>query len=189
MLSFADMATCVVPGQEANPSPLYKLPYGSVFTFGITTPIIGMATGAYEAHVDYQRDRVRTAAGGQKAKEDPHSQIRIARAAADIDAAWLSLERNITDMQRSAAQGQPISLNLRLRARRDQVLGTERAIAAVDLLFENSGGRALKSGTPLQRFWRDAHAGRVHAMNDVERVLTIVGAGEFGIEPGPGSIL
>ena len=42
-------------------------------------------------------------------------------------------------------------------------------IQAVDLLFENSGRRALKMGTPIQRFWRDAHAGRVHAINDPER--------------------
>jgi 3-hydroxy-9,10-secoandrosta-1,3,5(10)-triene-9,17-dione monooxygenase len=71
-------------------------------------------------------------------------------------------------------------MSLRLRVRRDQVLGTGRAIAAVDLLFENSGGRALKVGTPIQRFWRDAHAGRVHAANDPERALKMFGDGEFG---------
>jgi 3-hydroxy-9,10-secoandrosta-1,3,5(10)-triene-9,17-dione monooxygenase len=65
--------------------------------------------------------------------------------------------------------------------RRDQVRGTERAIAAVDRLFENSGGRALKVGTPIQRFWRDAHAGRVHAANDPERAYTMFGTGEFGL--------
>jgi 3-hydroxy-9,10-secoandrosta-1,3,5(10)-triene-9,17-dione monooxygenase len=69
---------------------------------------------------------------------------------------------------------------LRLRVRRDQVMGTLRAIDAVDMLFENSGGRALKSGTAIQRFWRDAHAGRVHAANDPERALKMFGDGEFG---------
>jgi 3-hydroxy-9,10-secoandrosta-1,3,5(10)-triene-9,17-dione monooxygenase len=39
-------------------------------------------------------------------------------------------------------------------------------------------------GTPLQRFWRDAHAGRVHAINDTERALTIFGRGEFGLDAG-----
>ena len=51
----------------------------------------------------------------------------------------------------------------------------------MDLLFENSGGRALKRGTPIQRFWRDAHAGRVHAINDPERALSMFGRGEFGL--------
>jgi 3-hydroxy-9,10-secoandrosta-1,3,5(10)-triene-9,17-dione monooxygenase len=62
------------------------------------------------------------------------------------------------------------------------VYGTAQAIHAIDLLFENSGGRALKMGTPIQRFWRDAHAGRVHAINDPERALSMFGRGEFGLE-------
>ena len=60
---------------------------------------------------------------------------------------------------------------------------------AVDLLFENSGGRALKTGTPIQRFWRDAHAGRVHAINDPERALSAFGRGEFGLEVPPDAML
>jgi len=42
-----------LPGQQRNPGPLYRIPYGSVFSNAITTPIIGMATGAYAAHVAY----------------------------------------------------------------------------------------------------------------------------------------
>jgi 3-hydroxy-9,10-secoandrosta-1,3,5(10)-triene-9,17-dione monooxygenase len=188
-LSFIDVNKCRVPGQEANPGPLFRLPYGSVFSISITTPIIGMATGAYEAHVAYQRDRVRASYSGQKAMEDPHSQVRVARAGAEIDAAWLALERDITDLYTLAKAGEKFPMELRLRARRDQVLGTERSIAAIDLLFENSGGRALKMGTPLQRFWRDAHSGRVHAINDVERALTMFGRGEFGLDAGPDAMV
>jgi 3-hydroxy-9,10-secoandrosta-1,3,5(10)-triene-9,17-dione monooxygenase len=77
--------------------------------------------------------------------------------------------------------GQKLPMPLRLRVRRDQVRGSELAIRAVDRLFENSGGRALATGTPIQRFWRDAHAGRVHAINDPERALSIFGRGEFGL--------
>jgi 3-hydroxy-9,10-secoandrosta-1,3,5(10)-triene-9,17-dione monooxygenase len=188
-LSFIDVSKCKVPGQEANPGPLFRLPYGVVFSYSITTPIIGMATGAYEAHVEYQRDRVRASYSGQKAGEDPHSQVRVARAGAEIDAAWLALERDITDLYALAQAGEKLPMDLRLRARRDQVLGTERSIAAIDLLFENSGGRALKMGTPLQRFWRDAHSGRVHAINDVERALTMFGRGEFGLDAGPDAMV
>jgi 3-hydroxy-9,10-secoandrosta-1,3,5(10)-triene-9,17-dione monooxygenase len=183
-LSFADVSRCVVPGQEANPGPLYRLPYGAVFSFSITTPIIGMATGAYEAHVEYQRTRVRASYSGQKAGEDPHSHIRVARASAEIDAAWLALERDMTGLYELAKAGEKLPMDLRLRARRDQVLGTERAIESIDLLFENSGGRALQTGTPLQRFWRDAHSGRVHAINDPERALSLFGRGEFGMDLG-----
>jgi 3-hydroxy-9,10-secoandrosta-1,3,5(10)-triene-9,17-dione monooxygenase len=180
-LSFADVFKLVCPGQELNPAPLFRLPYGSVFSYGITTPIIGMATGAYEAHVAYTRERVRVAYVGQKAAQDPFAQVRIAEAAAEIDGAWLALERNMTELMNYARAGEQIPVDVRLRVRRDQVRGTGQSIRAVDRLFENSGGRALKSGTPIQRFWRDAHAGRVHAINDPERALSMYGGGEFGL--------
>ena len=188
-LSFTDVTKCRCPGQEANPGPLFRLPYGSVFPYSITAPIIGMASGAYDAHVAYQRKRVRASYAGQKAAEDPHGQVRVAQAAAEIDAAWLALERNMADLMAHARAGEKIPIPLRLRVRRDQVLGTGRSISAVDLLFENSGGRALAAGTVIQRHWRDAHAGRVHAINDPERALTMFGRGEFGLDVGPDAML
>jgi 3-hydroxy-9,10-secoandrosta-1,3,5(10)-triene-9,17-dione monooxygenase len=188
-LSFADVTKCVCPGQEVNTGPLYKVPFGSVFSSTITTPIIGMATGAYDAHVAYQRDRISTAYLGAKTSEDPFAQVRVARAAAEIDAAWLALEHNMTELIGHARAGRSIPMPLRLRIRRDQVLGTERSVAAVDMLFENSGGRALRNGTAIQRFWRDVHAGRAHAINDPERALSMFGRGEFGLPPAADAML
>ena len=43
-LSMGDTGRCFGPGQEQNTSDLYKLPFHSIFTGTITTPIIGMAT-------------------------------------------------------------------------------------------------------------------------------------------------
>jgi 3-hydroxy-9,10-secoandrosta-1,3,5(10)-triene-9,17-dione monooxygenase len=188
-LSFTDVTKCVCPGQELNTGALYRVPFGSIFTYAITAPVIGMATGAYAAHVEYQRGRVRAAYAGQKAAEDPFGQVRIAEAAGLLDAAWWALERNMTELMAHARAGEKIPLPLRLRVRRDQVTGTGQAIRAVDLLFENSGGRVLKTGTPIQRFWRDAHAGRLHAINDPERALSLFGRGEFGHDLPPDAMV
>lgn len=185
-LSMSDTGRCYGPGQEQNTSNLYKLPFHSLFTSTITSPIIGMATGAYAEHVDMQQKRVRAAYLGEKASSDPFAAVRIARAGSEIDAAWALLMNNIREEIALVEQGLSIPLSLRLRVRRDQVLGTQRAIDAIDDLFEASGGRALAQGTYLQRAWRDAHAGRVHAANDPERALKMYGDLEFGhkIEPG-----
>ncbi|WP_461479979.1 hypothetical protein [Mycobacterium sp. HUMS_1102779] len=43
---------------------------------------------------------------------------------------------------------------------------------------------AVANDAPIQRFWRDAHAGRVHAANDPERAYVIFGNHEFGLPPG-----
>ncbi|MEU7783553.1 3-hydroxy-9,10-secoandrosta-1,3,5(10)-triene-9,17-dione monooxygenase oxygenase subunit [Amycolatopsis sp. NPDC049159] len=180
-LSFIATSKCKVPGQAINPGPLYRLPYGSVHPSTITAPIIGMAQGAYDAHVEHQRKRVRAAYAGEQSKEDPFAKVRIAEAASEIDAAWLQLTRNIEELYELAEREERLPTDLRLRVRRDQVRGTERAIAAIDRLFENSGGRAIQRGTPIQRFWRDAHAGRVHAANDAERAYVMFGTGAFGL--------
>ena len=60
-------------------------------------PIVGMAYGAYDAHVEHQGKRVRAAFAGEKAKDDPFAKVRIAEAASDIDAAWRQLIGNIGD--------------------------------------------------------------------------------------------
>jgi 3-hydroxy-9,10-secoandrosta-1,3,5(10)-triene-9,17-dione monooxygenase len=185
-LSMSDTGRCYGPGQAQNTGDLYKMPFHSLFTTTIATPIVGMAQGAYADHVEMQQKRVRAAYLGEKASLDPFAAVRIAKASSEIDAAWALLVQNIREEQDYVARGEEIPIPLRLRVRRDQVLGTARAIGAIDSLFEASGGRALANGTPLQRAWRDAHAGRVHAANDPERALQMFGAAEFGHKVDPG---
>jgi 3-hydroxy-9,10-secoandrosta-1,3,5(10)-triene-9,17-dione monooxygenase len=180
-LSFGATAVLDCPGHAVNANPMYKLPFASVFSNSITAPIIGIAHGAYDEHTAMMRERIRISYGGQKVAEDGYAQVRVAEAASDIDAAWLQLERNIRELLGHAERGERIPLELRVRTRRDQVLGTRRAVAAVDRLFENSGGHALQQGTPIERAWRDAHAGRVHPVNDPERGLSMYGMNEFGV--------
>ncbi len=185
-LSMGETGQCKGPGQQVNTSDLYKLPFHSIFTSTIATPILGMAKGAYAEHVEMQQKRVRAAYVGEKASLDPFAAVRIARASSEIDAGWALLMNNIREEQAHVERGETIPLELRLRVRRDQVLGTARAIEAIDTLFEASGGRALAEGTYLQRAWRDAHAGRVHAANDPERALQMYGAQQFGHKVDPG---
>ncbi|WP_216913270.1 3-hydroxy-9,10-secoandrosta-1,3,5(10)-triene-9,17-dione monooxygenase oxygenase subunit [Nocardia noduli] len=180
-LSFRAMSELKSPGLEQNTDPVYKMPWGTIHPTTISTPIVGMAYGAYAAHVEHQGKRIRAAYAGEKAKDDPFAKVRIAEAASDIDAAWRQLSGNIADEYAHIVAGEEVPFELRLRARRDQVRATGRAIASIDKLFESSGATALANGTPLQRFWRDAHAGRVHAANDPERAYTVFGSGEFGL--------
>ncbi|MFF4448089.1 3-hydroxy-9,10-secoandrosta-1,3,5(10)-triene-9,17-dione monooxygenase oxygenase subunit [Streptomyces sp. NPDC001502] len=181
-LSFGPVTALQVPGHQVNPEPLYRLPYASVFTTTISTPIVGIAEGAYEGYVEATRNRLRVSYGQQVA-EDPFAQVRIARAASDIDASWLQLRRNIDELYALAERGAELPTALRTRARRDQVLATERCVAAVDLLMENAGGSAMRTGPDrVQRAWRDVHTGRGHAANDPERALVLFGQGALGLD-------
>ncbi|MFI1914410.1 3-hydroxy-9,10-secoandrosta-1,3,5(10)-triene-9,17-dione monooxygenase oxygenase subunit [Nocardia sp. NPDC020380] len=180
-LSFNAMSELKAPGLEQNTDPLYKMPWGTIHPATITTPIIGMGYGAYEAHVEHQGKRVRAAYAGEKAKDDPFGKVRIAEAASDIDAAWRQVSGNVADEYALLVAGKDVPFDLRAAARRDQVRATGRVIASIDRLFEASGATALANGTPLQRFWRDAHAGRVHASQDPERAYVMYGTHAFGL--------
>ncbi len=187
-LSFRAMSELKSPGLEQNTDPVYKMPWGTIHPTTISTPIIGMAYGAYAAHVEHQGKRVRAAFAGEKAKDDPFTKVRVAEASSDIDAAWRQLSGNVADEYALLVASKEIPFDLRVRARRDQVRATGRAIASIDKLFEASGATALANGTPLQRFWRDAHAGRVHAANDPERAYVMYGTHEFGLPVTDGMV-
>lgn len=176
-----EQARLKVPGQRVNPGPLYRLPFGAIFTSAVTAPVIGAVSGGYASYVTRMKERVRLSLGGGNFTEDPFAQVAIARAASDIDATLLQMDRNMRELSELAAAGQEIPMELRLRTRRDQVRGTERAVAAIDLLFKTAGGNALRRGNPVERAWRDAHAGSVHVANDVERALAMYGRGAFGL--------
>jgi 3-hydroxy-9,10-secoandrosta-1,3,5(10)-triene-9,17-dione monooxygenase len=180
-LSFVDTGRCVAPGQASNTAPIYRLPFASLFSSAIANPILGMANGALEEYLGWTRDRVR-ASTGAKASGDSFNQLRIAEAATLVDAATLALERSLTEELELAIAGQKIPMELRVRVRRDQVAATLAGVKAIDRLFESAGGRALKTGTPIQRFWRDAHSGRVHAINDPEKAQVLFGQHALGLK-------
>lgn len=175
-----DQAQLRGPGQAVNTGPLYRLPFASIFTSTITAPVIGAVSGCYAAYISTMRNRIRLSLGGGRFSEDQFAHVAVARAASEIDAAILQMDRNINELYDHATRNQEIPAELRLRTRRDQVRGTERALEAIDILFKTAGGNSLKRGNPIERSWRDAHAGSVHVANDVERALAMYGRREFG---------
>ncbi|MFI1379579.1 hypothetical protein [Embleya sp. NPDC020886] len=179
VLSFADQFRCVCPGHAADTAPMYRIPLYTLMTTTIATPLIGMASGLYEAHVAHQRERVR-AFGGDNAKDDPFAKVRVAEAAGDIEASWLQLTTNPSAIVALAEAGRPIPMELRASHRRDQVRAGQRVTVAADRLFEASGVKALDARSPMQRLWRDLHAARVHVANDPEAAQKMYGDLAFG---------
>ena len=176
-------------GAGIHSSPLYQLPFASVFCNAIGAATIGIAVGAVEAYREYTLERVRVAYGGEKAAGDPFSQVRLAEAAGDLDDARTQLRRNMDELMELAEAGQEIPEALRIRIRRDQVRASRAAMQATDRVFESAGGKALFLDKPIQRAWRDVHAARVHAINDIERGLLIYGAHALGGAVPPGSMI
>ena len=105
-LSYKSMNDRTAGGLENNTAPVYKMPWGTMHPTTISAPIMGMAYGAYDAHVEHQGKRVRAAFAGEKSKDDPFAKVRIAEAASDIDAGWRQLIGNVARRVRTAEGGQ-----------------------------------------------------------------------------------
>ena len=167
-------------GSVTSDSPIFRLPFASVFTFGISAPLLGAAQGALDEHVQWTAERVRITRGTRVA-EEPFSQARLAEASAELDGARLQMRRDLDEMMALARDGKEIPIELRARGRLDQVRATQLAASAVDRVFQNSGGRVLHELNPIQRAWRDIHAGAQHNSNVPEPMLMAFGAMQFGL--------
>ncbi len=168
-------------GSPLSDAPVYRLPFAVVFPHAATVPLVGTAQGALDDYITQQRDRV--GMRGAKPASEPSTQIRVAESAADLDAARLTLFRNFADITATAAAGHDYPPELLARIDRDQVLATRHAVTAVDRVFATAGARALNLDNPLQRAWRDVHAGAAHFAAVPEPKLSAYGALAFGIQP------
>jgi 3-hydroxy-9,10-secoandrosta-1,3,5(10)-triene-9,17-dione monooxygenase len=180
--SYRDAFALSHPGTAINDAPLYQLPFGLIFTYGIVSPAIGVAQGALSAFREQAGRRVNVR-DGSRAVEDPFTQYRFAEAAAEIDAARDRMLANFAEMMNLARTGEEIPLATRARCRWDSGKAIDRSVYAVDRLFEASGGRGLFLDNPIQRAWRDVHAMRAHAGNNPERASFIFARSEFDLPP------
>jgi len=180
--SYADAFHLKHPGTAINDAPLYRLPFGLVFANGITAPAIGAALGALEAFREQSLKRINLRDQSRVA-EDPFTQFRLAEAAAAIGAARDRVLGNFAEMMRLARAGEEIPLAARARYKWDAGKAIDWSVAAVDKLFEASGGRGIFLDNPIQRAWRDVHAMRAHAGNNPERAAFVFGRSEFGLPP------
>jgi 3-hydroxy-9,10-secoandrosta-1,3,5(10)-triene-9,17-dione monooxygenase len=170
-----------VSAESGRTSPLYRMPWMTLFPAAITASVIGMAEGALAATLAYQRSRVNVFE--TKVVDDPHVMAAIGEAASEIDASRRQLIGNVTEIYDVLASGAEVTLGMRAKARRDQVRAAWRCTRAVDTLFASSGGNAIRLAKPIQRFWRDVNAGLNHAVHMSGPVYQGYTAVSMGIEP------
>ena len=180
-LAFAEIEEGTCPGFAVNAAPLFRLPFASVFATAIESAALGIARGGLEAFRQAMRERFKIGYG-EMAREDPHTQVKLAQVYSMVDAAWLQLERNVEAVTAAVERGEKPEITERARLRHDQAYGVSRAVEAIDLAFAASGGAVLREGNLLQRFWRDIHGARQHAINEYERAATLYGRALLGAE-------
>ncbi len=175
------------PGRTANPGPLYRLPFGCVFAWGVAAPALGAAQGALDACREQMREKLSAYSRGTVA-EDPFAQVHLAEAAGEITAARSEMREVWERMTTLVHDGREIPMELRVRTRFTAANVVGRSVRAVDLLFAAAGGQAIFLDNPLQRFFRDVHAMRAHFINNPDRAARLFGQTQLRPDAPPADL-
>src|SRR5262249_51412275 len=137
------------PGGAVHNGIIFHTPFFYYAPISFITPMLGAAQGAYELFRGWTRTR--KGQDGTALAEKTSIQVRMARAAADIEAAELLVRRavNVTDAPETYAP------DLLARSVRDFTRASELLVAAIDAIVALSGTACFASSHPIQRAWRD----------------------------------
>ena len=167
------------PGNEVNPSPVYRYPFGQIHVRSVSTPAVGAAFGALDAYLDYMKSKVSQATGG-KAKDSFTNSVTASDASALLDREVLVLRRNFQEMFSYLEKGEKIPIERRVRFRNDSARAVDAATQVVEKLFLTCGARAVLEDHPLNRHFQDIHAIRLHHANGPDGPAANFGGVLFG---------
>lgn len=167
---------------SVEPGALYGVPLVGVFAVAKAAVAFGIARHAIEALKDLALAKTPT---GQSnlLRERPAIQAGLARAEASVRSARAFLNEVVSEAWDTVVTGNPITTEQRAWLRLAAVDGVQRAIHAVDLMYEAGGGSAIYETSPLERCFRDVHAVPAHIVVQ-PAVYEFAGRVLFGLPPG-----
>jgi 3-hydroxy-9,10-secoandrosta-1,3,5(10)-triene-9,17-dione monooxygenase len=179
VLSLADLRAGKTPGGALYNDVIFHTPFFYYAPISFASPMLGAAQGAFELFRDWTRTR--KTPDGTPLAEKTSVQVRMARAAADIDAAELLLLRAVQVTNAPDAY----SPQLLARSVRDYARVSELMIGVIDTLVALGGTAGFASSHPLQRAWRDIHFMSMHISLNTETNFAHYGRMQLGLGPEP----
>ena len=175
-----DLAGGPTPGSATNPNALYALPVFSLFPYVLSGVALGNAQACLDDYIAIAQHRASTY-NRAKLGDLQSTQIKIAEASAEIDAARLIMRSNCIEAMAAARRGQIADMAVKTRYRRDGAYSVNLCTEAVSLLFAASGAHGLFTTGALQRQFRDAHAVNSHLAFNFDAAGTNYGRVALGL--------
>ena len=180
------MSNGTAPGTELNTNPMYRLPYQSVVTASLISPVLGMLEGALEAfvaNVGVGSSRVSTVGSRTPLADLMVVQSRIGEGYGLLDAGKRIVFDNLDEMVELAGTDRSYSADLRIKWRRDYALAADLSVRAIDGLFKCLGASALLLDNKVQRAWRDINGASRHVGLNWDSYSTMYGQHVLGQNP------
>ena len=182
-LSYQHMIDCSSPGLQLNPEPVFRWPVWAAGSYILVCTLYGTALGALEQFADQARSSAARSTGLGISGHITLQQ-RLARASALLDGVEAIARRRLEDVQTMLETHGAIDPVFALKVRRDASYCARCCVEAMDLVFDAAGGSALFKSNPLQRAWRDVHAGAAHFILQWDVVGPAYGRVMLGLPSG-----
>jgi 3-hydroxy-9,10-secoandrosta-1,3,5(10)-triene-9,17-dione monooxygenase len=166
-------------GWELHGRLSYRVPLRCLIGWDLVSPLVGIAQGA----VDEFAARLGGTSGPGRTADFVPVQMRLAEAAAEVDAARSIHRHAIREMLDRASRDESFTELDRARYRRDKAFVVKLCVQAVNRLFEASGAHAVLASNPMQRLHRDAHSLSHHAALGWDIAAEQFGRQALGLPP------
>lgn len=169
-----------IPPGRTDLAPLHRLPHVSTAPFLFVSTGLGIAEDLLErmiSSIKVQNSR------GQALAELQSMQLHIAESAAEIDAARLVLQRDLSEAMAAMHAGRVLTIEERARNRRDQAYVGQLCRRAVDRLFATAGSRGIFDNQVAQRKFRDMCVASTHISMGWDMAGTAYGRVRLGLDP------
>jgi resorcinol 4-hydroxylase (FADH2) len=187
VLSFAQTTSGQTPGARLYAgNAAFAVPMLCNIPSCLASTAVGAASGAlddYLARTSKRITRGAVAGSNNPMAEFPTIQLRVAEAAASVDAAREVLLRDLRQRAQTVRAGGAVSVDDRIASRRGQAFSVRLAIAAAEALNASTGGQGLDLANPVQRAWRDVNAVGRHISMNWDAVGTMYGQLALGLPP------
>ena len=158
-------------------NPMYDLSWAQTFVRVVNSAAIGALKKAVKVFVESKQGNSTT--DMTKFAGDVETQERLAKVLNTIGELEAVMYHNFDKME--AANWKP-SLEDRIMYRYQASLVIDKAIEAIDTLFDVAGGRSVFNGHPLQQLWHDIHIARCHVANNPTAFARNLGSVTLGME-------
>ncbi|OLS42690.1 p-hydroxyphenylacetate 3-hydroxylase oxygenase component [Rhodovulum sulfidophilum] len=165
-------------------SQIYQVPFIYVFASCFSAVSLGIAERMIELYTERTKGRVRAYTGAKVGQSIP-ACMRLAESTHQVAAGRAFLEKTWAEMRDHAERHEYPTPTQMAFWRTNQAYAVKMFVAAVDRLFEASGGSAWFDDAEAQRLFRNSHMTAAHAYTDYDICAQILGRALMGLEPDP----
>jgi 3-hydroxy-9,10-secoandrosta-1,3,5(10)-triene-9,17-dione monooxygenase len=170
-------------GADVYGTKSLRLPLAQIFSAGILATLVGCAIAAVDAFTERTSGNVGGLTGITVATR-PEVQLKLGRAAADVDGVLAMVRSTYVEMDAAVDSGSALTVEERVRWRRNIAWAAQLATGALTSLYEIGGAHSLFDGDPLEQVFRDGITASHHFAFGWDQLYVGSGRAMLGDEPG-----